>query len=63
MNEIDRSEPTLENQLWHARKLSDEELIRHASVSIDNNDTCGTCFCCACVTVMKERGLSYTPVE
>lgn len=38
-----------------ARKLSDDELIRHARVSIDNRHRCRECFTCACVAVSRER--------
>lgn len=50
----DHSEPTWENQLWHARQLPTEELKRHAAVSIDNRHRCTDCFCCACVAVLEE---------
>lgn len=51
----DHSEPTWENQLWHARKLETNELQRHASVSRDNRHRCQDCFCCAAWTVLEER--------
>lgn len=50
-------EPTWNNQLVMARKLDDNELRRHASVSIDNRHECRDCFTCACVAVLKERGI------
>jgi len=59
---LDRSEPTPENQLWHARQLPNDDLKRHASVCLDNAcpgnhaDTPGS-FTCACVIVAQERGL------
>jgi len=37
-----------------ARRLTPEELVRHASVSIDNRHKCQECFCCACVEVLQE---------
>lgn len=36
----DHSEPTWENQLWHARQMESHELRRHASVSTDNRHRC-----------------------
>lgn len=51
----DRSEPTWENQLWHARKMSDNDLAPHASVSVDNRHRCEDCFTCAALTVLEER--------
>lgn len=50
-------EPTWDNQLVMARKLDDDELRRHASVSINNRHECRDCFTCACVAVLRERGI------
>ena len=47
-------EPTWENQLREARKLSTADLRRHASVSTNNRHYCRECFCCACLTVLAE---------
>lgn len=46
----DHSEPTRDNQIWHARKLMREQgprtlLNPHAYIGIECG--CGTCFCCA----------------
>ena len=53
----DHSEPTWENQLWHAEQLNTlekrAELRRHASVSRDNRHRCEDCFCCACLKVLE----------
>jgi hypothetical protein len=54
-NKNDHISPTLENQLWWARKLDQSELQRHAYVSLYNRCHCGECFCCACVIVLRER--------
>ena len=32
------------------------ELIRHASVSIDNRHKCRSCFTCACAEVWRNKG-------
>jgi len=47
--------PTWRNQLAAARKLSTEELRRHALVSYRNNHRCHACFCCAALSVIEER--------
>lgn len=52
--------PTLWNQKREARKLPYAELRRHAGVSIDNRCKCRTCFCCACVAVLRERATDPT---
>jgi hypothetical protein len=58
MTQIDRSEPTWTNQLWHARQLLREkglkEIQRHARVSTENRHECTDCFCCACLAVTRE---------
>lgn len=54
---IDRDEPTYENQLWHARKLLSEkgiEALRNPHALIGEKCGCGTCFCCAALTVYRE---------
>lgn len=38
-----------------AMQLPDAELARHASVSIDNNHQCVSCFTCACAEVRRQR--------
>jgi len=43
------------NSYQYARALSDAELSRYYSVSTQNGDTCGECFCCICGKVLKER--------
>lgn len=55
MRTNDHSEPTWENQLWHARQQPSYELRRHAQVSTDNKHRCEGCFCCAALTVLEER--------
>lgn len=45
----------IERMYTEARTLSDTELRRHYGVSVDNKDTCGTCFCCICGKVLEER--------
>jgi hypothetical protein len=64
--EMDRSEPTWNNQIWHARQLLREkglkELQRHASVSTNNRHECTECFCCACLAVAREFARS-SPIE
>lgn len=57
MTEQDHSVPTWENQQWHAKQLSTEELKRHAAVSIENRHKCQDCFCCACVEELAHRGV------
>ena len=48
-------EPTWENQLTEARKLTSKDLQRHAAVSLDNRHRCESCFCCAAAAVLEER--------
>lgn len=54
-------EPTWENQLIEARKLSQSELVRHAMVCVANNHACSTHptdergFTCACVAILAQR--------
>lgn len=57
--EEDDDEPTWPAQLEAARKLDDDELQRHASVSVNNRHQCEECFCCAAFAVLGERG-GYT---
>ena len=45
---------------WHqfteqAKTLSDKEVKRHASVSLDNRHSCVDCFTCACVHEVERR--------
>jgi len=52
------TEPTYENQLWHARKLLAEE--GRAALNSPHAMTgkicgCGTCFCCAALQVLREH--------
>jgi hypothetical protein len=51
--------PTWWNQLNAARQLLKEkgrhEVRRHAMVSFNNRHRCYECFCCACMTVLRER--------
>ena len=54
---IDRSEPTYENQLWHARKLLAEkgaEALRNHAL-IGKECGCKDCFCCAALEVYQNR--------
>jgi hypothetical protein len=39
----------------NASYLADDELDRHAHVSIDNKHECRQCFCCACLAERRER--------
>ncbi len=51
------SEPTYENQLWHARKLLAEqgrEALNNPHAMIGRSCGCGTCFCCAAAQVVRE---------
>ena len=59
----DRSEPTWENQLWHARRvLADKgpEALNNPHAMIGRTCGCGTCFCCAALRIYKnyQRGLT-----
>lgn len=51
----DENAPTWGNQLAHARRLSTDDLRRHASVSLNNHHRCEDCFCCAALTVLEQR--------
>lgn len=51
------TEPTYENQLWHARKLLAEqgrEALENPHAATGRQCGCGTCFCCAAVQVLQE---------
>jgi hypothetical protein len=51
------SEPTYENQLWHARKLMSEkgrDALNNPHAMIGRTCRCGSCFCCAAAQVLKE---------
>jgi Domain of unknown function (DUF3560) len=51
------SEPTYENQLWHARKLLAEqgrEALENPHAMTGRTCGCGECFCCAAVQVLNE---------
>jgi hypothetical protein len=53
----DHSEPTYENQLWHARKLLREkgrEAVNNPHAMIGRDCKCGDCFCCAAAQVLRE---------
>ena len=48
------SEPTWENQIWHARKLAKEKGLRavyNPHGMIGKQCRCGNCFCCAALYV------------
>ena len=54
----DRSEPTWENQIWHAERLLKEKGAKalyspHAATG--KICGCGTCFCCAALQVYLAR--------
>lgn len=51
--------PTWKEQITEAQKLSDDELKRHASVSIDNKHSCRECFTCACVVVRRQNARRF----
>ena len=58
------SEPTFENQLWHARKLLAEqgrEALNNPHGMIGRTCGCGTCFCCAAAQVLKETQSAEVP--
>jgi hypothetical protein len=51
------SEPTYANQLWHARKLLEDEgiaALRNPHAMIGQQCGCGECFCCAAYEVARE---------
>jgi hypothetical protein len=52
---LDRSCDRWAAMLAEARKLSDADLKRQATVSIDNAHQCVECFTCACAAVQEER--------
>ena len=54
----DRTEPTWENQIWHAERLLNEkgpEALNNPHAMIGRTCKCGTCFCCAAATVYKKH--------
>jgi hypothetical protein len=54
---MEHSEPTYENQLWHARKLAAEsglEALNNPHAMIGRTCGCGSCFCCAAAQVYRE---------
>jgi hypothetical protein len=54
-------EPTYWNQLAAARRLLSEkgydEVRSHARVATHNGCRCRSCFCCACVEVLREHAI------
>ena len=53
----DRSTPTYENQLWHARKLLADKgrnALHNPHGMIGKQCRCGSCFCCAAAQVVRE---------
>lgn len=50
-----------EKMLEEARKLSRDDLERHASVSRNNRHYCAECFTCACATVLSEKRRKVSP--
>ena len=51
------TEPTYENQLWHARNLVAEkgiEALNNPHAMIGRTCKCGQCFCCAAAQVVRE---------
>ena len=54
----DRSAPTWENQIWHARKLLQDkgrEALNNPHAMIGRQCGCGECFCCAALYVLREH--------
>lgn len=61
----DRSKPTWDNQLWHARRLYHEkgaDALNNPHAMIGRTCGCGTCFCCAALKVYRDH-LSGRGVE
>ncbi len=53
----DRSKPTWDNQLWHAKRLLNdkgEEALNNPYAMIGRDCRCGTCFCCAAARVFSD---------
>jgi len=51
------SEPTYENQLWHARRILAEqgrEALDNPNGMIGRTCRCGSCYCCAAAQVVRE---------
>ena len=54
---MNRSDPTYENQLWHARRLLKEkgaDAFNNPHAMIGRTCKCGGCFCCAAKQVYRE---------
>lgn len=54
----DRSVPTWENQMWHARKLLHErgiDALVNPHAMIGKTCGCGECFCCAAMEVSRDH--------
>lgn len=47
--------PFYRQQIKQAEQLTDQELERHALVSIQHRCHCNECFCCACAHVQSVR--------
>ena len=58
----DHSEPTYENQLWHANRLLKEEGIKglRGYADVGRMCRCGTCFCCAALEVLRTASAKET---
>src|ERR1700690_1149210 len=57
----EHSEPTYANQLWHARRLLNEQgrkALENPHAAIGRSCGCGTCFCCAALEVLNESTLN-----
>lgn len=57
----EHNEPTYANQLWHARKVLNEqgrEALENPHAITGRECGCGECFCCAAVQVLSESTLS-----
>jgi len=53
----DHTQPTWNNQLWHARKLAEEkglEALNDPHAMTGRICKCGLCFCCAALQVYNE---------
>jgi hypothetical protein len=57
--EIDRSEPTYANQLWHAERVATEkgkDALLNPSAYTGKICGCKTCYCCAAYAVARKKG-------
>jgi hypothetical protein len=59
-----RTEPTYENQIWHAKRLLKEQgydALNNPHAMIGRTCKCGTCFCCAAAEVARKHSEKRTP--